>query len=79
MKWKCDVHPWMRGYTGVSKTSLQATTGDSGDFKIDNVPAGTYTVQAWHEKYGMKEASVTVEAGKPAKLEFKYDGTEKGG
>jgi plastocyanin len=78
IKWKCDVHPWMRGFVGVAKTNLQATTGDSGDFKIENVPAGKYTLEAWHEKFGPKTAEVTVEAGKPAKVEFKYDGTEKG-
>ena len=79
MKWKCDVHPWMRGYIGISKNGLQAVSGDSGSFKIDNVPPGKYTVEAWHEKYGTKTQEVTVEAGKPAKVNFKYDGTEKGG
>jgi len=79
MKWKCDVHPWMRGYIGISKNGLQAVSGDSGSFKIDNVPPGKYTVEAWHEKYGTKTQEVTVEAGKPAKVIFKYDGTEKGG
>ena len=78
MKWKCDVHPWMRGYIGVSKSGLQAVTGSAGDFKIENVPPGKYTVEAWHEKYGTKTQEVTVEAGKPAKITFKYDGTEKG-
>jgi plastocyanin len=78
MKWKCDVHPWMRGYIGVSKNALQATTGDSGSFKIDDVPPGKYTVESWHEKYGTKTQEVTVEKGKPAKITFKYDGTEKG-
>jgi plastocyanin len=78
IKWKCDVHPWMRGYTGVSKHGLQSDTGDSGEFKIDNVPPGKYTLEAWHEKYGAKTAEVTVEAGKPSRVEFKYDGTEKG-
>jgi plastocyanin len=79
IKWKCDVHPWMRGYIGVSKSGLQAVTGADGSFKIDNVPPGKYTVEAWHEKYGTKTQEVTVEAGKPAKATFKYDGTEKGG
>src|SRR5256885_151149 len=78
MRWKCDVHPWMRGYTGVSKSGLQAIAKD-GTFKIDNVPPGKYTIEAWHEKYGAKTQEVTVEAGKPAKVNFKYDGTEKGG
>jgi plastocyanin len=78
MKWKCDVHPWMRGYIGVSKSGLQAVTGDSGTFKIENVPPGKYTIESWHEKFGTKTQEVTVEAGKPAKVIFKYDGTEKG-
>ncbi len=79
MRWKCDVHPWMRGFIGISKSGLQAVTGADGSFKIDNVPPGKYTIQAWHEKYGPKTQEVTVEAGKPAKVTFKYDGTEKGG
>lgn len=77
IKWKCDVHPWMRGFVGVNKNPYQATTGDSGDFKIDNVPPGKYTLAAWHERYGEKTQEVTVAAGKPTKVTFKYDGTEK--
>jgi len=78
MKWKCDVHPWMRGYIGVSKNPYQAVTGADGSFKIDNVPPGKYTIESWHEKYGVKKQDITVEDGKPAKVNFKYDGTEKG-
>jgi plastocyanin len=73
MKWKCDVHPWMRGYIGVSKNGLQAISKEDGSFTINNVPPGKYTVEAWHEKYGTKTQEVTVEAGKPAKVTFKYD------
>lgn len=79
MKWKCDVHPWMRGYIGISKSGLQAVSDESGKFKIENVPPGKYTIESWHEKYGTKTQEVTVEAGKAAKVSFKYDGTEKGG
>ena len=76
-KLKCDVHTWMRGYIGVNKNPYQAVTGESGSFKID-LPPGSYTVEAWHEKLGVKSAQITVEAGKPAKLVFAYDGSEKG-
>jgi plastocyanin len=77
VKLKCDVHGWMRGYVGVNKNPYQAVTTDAGTFHID-LPPGTYTVEAWHEKLGVKSAQITVEKGKPAKLVFKYDGTEKG-
>ena len=76
IKLKCDVHSWMRGYVGVNKNPYQAVTGENGSFKID-LPPGTYTVEAWQEKLGTKTAQVTVAAGKPATLTFKYDGTEK--
>ena len=78
MKWKCDVHPWMRGYIGISKSGLQAVSGADGKFKIENVPPGKYTIEAWHEKFGPKTQEVTVEAGKTATVKFAYAGTEKG-
>jgi plastocyanin len=78
IRWKCDVHAWMRAFVGVNKNPYQAVTGDAGTFTIENVPPGTYTVEAWHEVYGPKTLEVKVEAGKPATATFKYDGTEKG-
>jgi plastocyanin len=77
VKWKCDVHPWMRGYLGVSRNNLQAVTGAAGAFRIENVPPGRYTLEAWHEKYGAKSQEVTVQPGVRLKVNFKFDGTEK--
>lgn len=77
IRWKCDVHSWMRAFIGVNKNPYQAVTGDDGSFKIANIPPGSYTVEAWHEKFGVKSATVEVAAGKPATVSFKYDGTEK--
>jgi plastocyanin len=70
IKWKCDVHPWMRGYTGVSRSGLQAVTGADGTFRIADVPAGRYTLEAWHEKYGPK----SVEVNAPARVVFTFEG-----
>ena len=39
-------------------------------FKIDGVPAGTYTVQAWQESLGKTIQEVTVSAGGEAKADF---------
>jgi plastocyanin len=77
VKWKCDVHPWMRGYVGVSRNGLQAVTGDAGIFRIENVPPGKYTIEAWHEKLGVKSLQLTVEPGRPAEAVFRYAGTQK--
>lgn len=77
IRWKCDVHPWMRAFIGVNKNPYQAVTGGDGSFKIADIPPGTYTVEAWHEKFGAKTVQVTVEAGKAATASFKFDGTER--
>ena len=56
MKFKCDVHPWMTGYVAVTDHPFFAVTGDDGSFTIPNVPAGTYTIEAWHERFGTPTA-----------------------
>jgi plastocyanin len=75
IKFKCDVHPWMLGWVVVNPNSFYAVTGDDGSFEIKDVPAGKYTVEAWHEKYGVKSAEVTV-GGAPSDTKFAFDGTE---
>jgi len=36
-------------------------THEDGSFKIDNIPLGTYALAAWHELYGAKEQTITIE------------------
>ena len=73
MKWKCDVHPWMKVFVGVAKNPYFATTGADGKYLIEGIPPGRYTLAAWHERFGEKLVEVTVEAGQPAKLDFLFE------
>jgi plastocyanin len=57
---KCDVHNWMHAYVGVLDHPYFAVTQDGGKFDLRNLPAGTYTVEAWHEKLGTQTQSVTL-------------------
>ena len=57
---KCDVHPWMQAYVGVVAHPYFAVTHDGGTFKLEGLPAGTYTIEAWHEKLGTQTQSVTI-------------------
>jgi plastocyanin len=56
----CNVHPEMSAYVIVSPTPYFAATDKSGEFKIENVPDGAYTVTAWHEGAKSKSNPVKV-------------------
>lgn len=57
---KCDVHAWMNAYVGVLDHPYFAVTGEAGTFSLPNLPPGTYTVEAWHERLGVQASQVTV-------------------
>ena len=57
---KCDVHGWMNAYVGVLDHPYFAVTGDDGKFELKDLPPGTYTIEAWHEKLGPMTQSVTL-------------------
>lgn len=60
VRFKCDVHGWMAAYVGVMAHPFFAVTGPDGSFSLQGVPPGTYTVEAWHERFGTKTTQVTV-------------------
>ena len=60
---KCDVHPWMSGHIGVLTHPFHAVSNGSGSFSLTGVPAGSYTITAWHEVFGSKTMDVTVAKG----------------
>ncbi|MBV9497345.1 MAG: carboxypeptidase regulatory-like domain-containing protein [Acidobacteria bacterium] len=73
-KIKCDVHNWMRSYLAVMPHPFYAVSTANGTFTIPNLPPGTYTIVAWHEKYGPQEQQVTVAAKESKAINFNYKG-----
>lgn len=57
---ECNVHGWMHAYVGVRPDPFYAVSGPDGSFSITGLPPGTYTVEAWHEKFGTQTATVTI-------------------
>jgi hypothetical protein len=71
---KCNIHPWMRAYIGVMSNPFFAVTGDDGTFTIKGLPPGTYTLEAWQEKYGKQDVQVTVAPKESKTTDFSFKG-----
>ena len=69
---KCNIHPWMHGYFAVLKTSHYDVSKGGGDFKLPNLPAGKYTITAWHEDYGTQTADVTITGNESKDVNFTF-------
>ena len=72
IRFKCDVHPWMSSYMGVLDHPYFAVTGEDGAFSIDNLPAGDYVLEAWHESLGTQTQNVTVGADETVEVSFDF-------
>ena len=69
---KCDIHPWMAAWVVVNPNPFFATSGADGSFSIEHLPAGTHTLEAWHETLGTRTAEVTVKEGERVSVSFEF-------
>lgn len=69
---KCNVHAWMHAYVGVLEHPFFAVSDSTGRFTIPQLPAGTYTIEIWHERFGTQTQQVTVAATATEDMTFSY-------
>ena len=65
---KCDAHPWMHAYWLSMDEPYYAVTDADGNFKIDDLPAGDYEVEVWHEILGKTTQKITIQSGQDTKV-----------
>jgi hypothetical protein len=72
IKVECDAHDFMHSFVFVARNPYFAVVQDDGTFTIDNVPAGNYTIKAWHGMLKNQKAKVDVPAGGTATVDFSF-------
>lgn len=76
---RCNVHPWMKSYVFVFSHPYYAVTGTDGRFELKNLPPGTYTIEAWQEKYGKQDATITVGPKESKPVNFTFSASNAAG
>ena len=71
---QCDQHNFMEADARIIWNPYYAITAQEGSFQIDQIPAGTYRITAWHPYVGEVSKEITIGAGQKAQLEFELTG-----
>ncbi len=72
IQFMCNLHPWMRAYVFVFSHPYFDVTSSDGAFDIKNVPPGTYSIEAWQEKYGTQDQTVTISPSETKTINFTF-------
>ena len=69
----CDVHSWMKAWIIVTEHPYYALTDAEGQFRLENVPEGSYRIKAWHEELGAPPVQeVAVITNQDARVDFEF-------
>jgi plastocyanin len=66
----CNIHPWMRAYMFVFAHPYFAITPKTGEFELKGIPPGTYVIEAWQERFGTQDQTVTLGPKESKSLDF---------
>jgi hypothetical protein len=73
VKIDCDVlHTWMSAAIVITETPYFAVSDQNGNFLMDELPAGRYRAEIWHEKLGTKTVGVALDGNKGVSLDVVY-------
>jgi plastocyanin len=67
---RCDIHEHMRGLILVLNTPYFAMTDTNGQFRLDGLPAGRYTLKAWIDSRTTREKPVELKSGQTLHVDF---------
>lgn len=69
----CNVHPRMTAFVIALKTPYFTQAGADGRFSLENIPAGQYKLNVWHDRTALVTKDVTVPAAGLGNLRTELD------
>jgi hypothetical protein len=69
---KDDIDPCLSGWVHVLAHPFFNVTNSAGVYRLEDLSPGTYLIEAWHEKLGTKQHTVTVTDGQVSRIDFRY-------
>lgn len=68
----CEAHNFMFGFMMAPTHPYAVVVGEDGSYSIDDIPPGTYTVNAWHPRFGLQKSKLEVPANGSATADFTF-------
>ena len=68
----CDIHPSMACFILVLPNRAFTRPKDDGSFSLPKLPAGTYTVKAWHPDFGEQSRTLKVPSSGEVALDLEF-------
>jgi len=72
----CGMHEFMQTWGYRVQNPYYFKTGGDGSFKIDNIPPGTYKVNAWHYLMKFRSKTITIKPNSKVNVNFEFNGGE---
>jgi hypothetical protein len=72
IRMECDAHDFMLGWIFAVDNPYAVVVDADGHFAIDDIPPGTYAVQAWHPYLGIQDRVVVLHPGGVGEIVFEF-------
>jgi hypothetical protein len=66
----CDIHANMSAYIVVLENEYFTKPDKQGNYSIDRIPSGTYTLKIWHERLSSTERTITISPNSTTTINF---------
>ncbi len=69
----CNIHGWMKAFGFVANNPYFSKSDKNGNFRITELPSGTYKLKIWHEKLKATEQLIEIKPNEVKKINIQVN------